>query len=101
MNEDEENSDLKKEPKKETLTKVTKKKVPKKKVASKKQVEKLETVVLRNRMFQLLNVEIKDRSGKFVAISIPARSDKTWPKLDDYGADVKIKVKRKLLQVLG
>ena len=58
-----------------------------------------ERVELRNTLFQVLSVEIRTAAGEFVSMEIPARSTKLWPKLDSYGADFDIKVKRGLIQI--
>lgn len=64
--------------------------------------ERPKLVRFRNRMTQLLAVQMADANGKLHHVEIPAAGTKDWPRLArlaDYGVDVGIKIKRNLLSL--
>lgn len=62
-------------------------------------VLKPERIRIVNRQFQLLVLEVRGSDGKFHTLQIQARGEVLWPKVDDLGADAKIKLKRGFVQI--
>lgn len=58
------------------------------------------SVTITNRTQQVLGLEIRAVDGRLHGIQLLARNSITWPKQEDYGADVKVKLRRKLISIL-
>lgn len=69
-------------------------------VALPKEKPEVASVTITNRTQQVLSVEIRGADGKLHGVQILARKSIIWPKQEDYGADVNIKLRRKLISIL-